>query len=174
MESPTDYLWSAAVAGILIGLAFAAIPVVAIALIAITASHRRGEKYRQLSTGGTFHLRYCTAKRFMRWLKFFPWEGVGVLRLHGRELVFEASSNRGEAFTLRAPVERLLYHGRRNWFRNGFLPWLLLKSDAGDYYLCVETGPLILGADAMTRDLLDSLQKQSEPGADGEARPAIP
>jgi hypothetical protein len=108
----------------------------------------------------------------MEWFKFFPWEGVGVLRVQGQLLVFDAIPNRGGAFTVRAPVERLSFHGRRNWFRNGFLPWLLLKSDSGDFYLCVETGPLILGAGGMTRDLFASITRQAELGEGGKASPA--
>lgn len=158
--------------GLVIGLAISVIPLIAIVLIAITASHRRRVKYQQLSQDGAYNLRYCSAKRFMGWLKFFPWEGVGVLRLHGQELVFDACSNRGATFTVRAPVERLQFHGRRDWLRNGFLPWLLLKSDSGDYYLCVETGPLIFGAGGMTRDLLATIRTQAELGEDGKASPA--
>jgi len=173
MESLSDPILRGAVAGVVIGLAIAVIPLIAIVLLAITASRRRGVKYRELSKDGTYYLRYSSAKRFMGWLKFFPWEGVGVLRLQGQLLVFEAIPNSGEAFTVRAPVERLLYHGRRNWFRNGLLPWLLLKSDSGDYYLCVETGPLIFGAGRMTRDLPASIRKQSESGAEGKGAPAI-
>jgi len=173
MEPLSDPMFRGALAGLAIGLAIPAIGLITIVLLATTASHRRGGMYRRLSPGGAHPLRYCTAKRFMGWWKFFPWEGVGVLRLQGRELVFEACSNRGAAFTLRAPVEMLRYHGRRNWFRNGFLPWLLLTSDAGDYYLCVETGPFIFGADAMTRDLLASISKQAAPCADDKAPPLI-
>jgi hypothetical protein len=173
MESLSDPIVLKSVkAGLVIGFAICVVAVIALVFIAIIASQRRGAKYRQISTEGAYNLRYCSAKRFMGWLKFFPWEGVGVLRLQDQLLVFDAIPNSGGTFTVRAPVERLLFHGRRNWFRNGLLPWLLLKSDSGDYYLCVETGPTILGAGRMTRDLLATIRKQAELGEGGKASPA--
>ena len=147
--------------GLAIGLPVGLIVAVPIIVVAVIASRKRGEKYRHLLPGDGFNLRYCSTPRFQRWWKFFPWEGVGVLRYDRQELVFDASSNRGDIFTVRASFEKLLYYGRRNWFRNGLLPWLLLKTDTGDYYLCVETGPFIFGAGRRTRELLNSLKRNA-------------
>lgn len=81
-----------------------------------------------------------------------------------RDLIFQAHPNEGKQFTLRVPIENLQLHGRRNWFKNGLLPWLLLRTDPSDYYLCVETGPLIFGAGKKTRALLAAIDEQAEQG----------
>lgn len=87
-----------------------------------------------------------------------------ALRVESQRLVFEGRSNCGETFAIEAPIGQLEFHGRRNWFRNGLLPWLRLPSDSGDYFLCVETGPLIFGAGGKTRKLLSVLKQQAEQG----------
>lgn len=132
-----------------------------IIIAASKASRKRSETYREIPAQDGFNLRYCSARRFFRWLKIFPWEGVGVLQLQGQDLVFEARPNRGNPVTVRSRVENLTYHGRRNWFRNGLLPWMLLKSDGGDFYLCVETGPSISGAGKKTHEMLATIKARS-------------
>jgi hypothetical protein len=149
----------------MIGAAMGMLVAVPIIVAAIIAWHKRREKYQQFLTKDGYNLRYCSTIRFQRWWKFFPWEGVGMLSFRGQDLIFEARSNKGNSFTVRTPVHGLHFHGRRNWFRNGLLPWLLLKSDSGDYYLCVETGPFIFGAGRRTRDLLATIKTQGEQDA---------
>jgi hypothetical protein len=158
MDTLADPILKGIAIGIPIGLLVAA-PIIAIAVV---ASRGRLEKYRNFLPGSGYTLRYCSTSRFQRWWKFFPWEGIGVLRYDRQELVFEARSNKGESFTVRAPFTKLFYHGRCNWFRNGLLPWLLMKTDAGDYYLCVETGPFIFGAGRRTCELLSALRRDAE------------
>jgi hypothetical protein len=156
-----DLLKNPFILGAAIGM-LVAVPIIAAAII---AWRKRCEKYQQFLTEdgyNGYNLRYCTRSRFQRWWKFFPWEGVGMLSFRGQDLVFDARSNNGDSFTVRTSVHGLLFHGRRNWFRNGLLPWLLLKSDSGDYYLCVETGPFIFGAGKRTRDLLASIKTRAE------------
>ena len=143
----------------IISAIFGAAPIL---LIAAIAWSRRRKKYDLLSSAKGYHLRYCSESRFRSWWKFFPWEGVGKLVVDQNNLVFEGLPNDGESFIVHVPIEQLELYGRQSWFRNGFLPWLLLKNKPSDYYLCVETGPWIFGAGAKTRELLKSINQQAE------------
>jgi len=142
-------------------------------LIGVFAWWGRRSRYRGLSLIKGYPVRYCTESRFRSWWKFFPWEGIGVLKATEQGLVFEAQPNKGCAFTINAPIDRLEFHGRGGWFKNGSLPWLSLKSEAGLHYLCVETGSLLIGADRKTKDLLDSIKKEAEQVGAGDAEEAV-
>lgn len=143
----------------LVGALFGATPILILAIIAWWGRRR---KYQRLPSAEGFHVRYCSGSRFQRFWKFFPWEGIGHLKLDERDLLFQAHPNRGEPFTIQVPRENLQLHGRRNWFKNGLLPWLLLRAEPNDYYLCVETGPLIFGADEKTHTLLAAMEEQGD------------
>lgn len=134
-------------------------------IIAIVAWRSRRIRYRQFASSGGTALRYCSESRFKRWWKFFPWEGIGFLRVKGDRLVFEGHPNSGETFKVESSIEQLEFYGRRNWLRNGFLPWLCLKGGSQDYYLCVETGPLIFGAGSKTQRLVNSLKQEAQQAA---------
>ena len=141
-----------------------------ILIIATVAWWRRRNRYRQFESSGGTALRYCSDRRFKRWWKFFPWEGIGFLRIEAGRLLFEGHPNFGETFKVESSVEQLEFYGRRNWFRNGSLPWLRLKGGSQDYYLCVETGPLIFGAGSKTQWLFNSLRQEAQ--QDGSGQPA--
>ena len=151
--------------GGLIGALGGGLPILIIATIAWRS---RRSRYGQLASSGGTALRYCSDRRFKRWWKFFPWEGIGFLRVYADGLVFEGHPNSGEAFKVVSSIEQLEFYGRRNWFRNGLLPWLRFKGGSQDYYLCVETGPLIFGAGSKTQRLLDSLKQQAQQVAAGQ------
>jgi len=148
----------------IVGTVFGGVPALLIAAVAWWSRRRR---YRGLSSTKGFHMRYCSRNRFERWWKFFPWEGIGILKFEGQDLVFEGHPNHGELFRVEVPMNRIELHGRRNWIRNGLLPWLLLRSEPNDYYLCVETGPFIFGAGKKTRELLELIKQQAEQGGAG-------
>lgn len=150
---------------LIIGAVLGAAPVLIIATVAWCG---RRNKYKQLPSAHGFQLRYCSSSRFQRFWKFFPWEGIGHLEVDQQDLVFHAQPNKGPQFTLRVPIENLQLHGRRNWFKNSFLPWLLLKNEPNDYYLCVETGPLIFGAGRKSRNILASITQEADQARCGQ------
>jgi hypothetical protein len=143
----------------IVGGAIGGLPIL---LIAFLAWRGRRNMYRTLSSTQGYKLRYCSESRFNKWWKFFPWEGIGILSVSDQALVFEGLPNQGDAFRAEAKINQLELHGRRHWLKNGLLPWLFLKSEPNSYYLCVETGPLIFGADRKTRDLFSAIKFQAE------------
>ena len=93
---------------------------------------------------------------------------AGVLDFdEGGSLIFEAQSNRGGSFIARFSLQDFHYIGRRYWLRNGLLPWFHFTSDAGKFYVCVETGPFIFGSEERTLELQASISKRSEQNGAG-------
>ncbi len=110
--------------------------------------------------GEAARVRYCTEKRFRRFWRIFPWEGVGILVesphgivFHGRS-VLDAKSWQVEF----EGAEAFQYIGRVIW-PNGLLAWIMAKANDGSlHYFSSETGTFILGSKLGTAKILLDLK----------------
>ena len=144
-----------------IGAALGLLAGIPIILAAMAASRGRRRKFAEICPGSAFRLRYCSEMGFRTLWKFFPWEGIGFLTFDGGDVTFEGHPNQGAVFRVQVPVADLERYGWRSWFRNGLMPWLLLKHGQGNLYLCAETGAFIFGAETKTGELLSSIPTQN-------------
>jgi hypothetical protein len=153
---------------ILVGSLLPVIVVGAIATAAYLGWKRRLAKYSHVVSGNGYRLRFCSEARFKKWLKFFPWQGVAVMDLQDGVATVKAYPDKGEPFVFSAPASEIYYVGYTQWLRNGLLPWILIRTLEGSYFLCVETGVTIFGAKEETRRIVDKITQEAQQAAAGQ------
>ncbi|GAB4187294.1 MAG: hypothetical protein Tsb002_12490 [Wenzhouxiangellaceae bacterium] len=128
------------------------------------------ERYtRRLPQAQVYAVRAAGEQRFRRWLKFFPWNAVGVMVIDGDELLLELVDAGGRSRRQRWPRADLKHRwlGRQLW-PNGALVWFRLQTAGQVYYLTSETGLSVIDSERSTKQIYSALAA-ADPGFDPQS-----
>lgn len=144
--------------GVLLGGLIGLAPGVLVLFLAFISWRKRLARYRSLDDLEGFRVRYCSGRRFGSWMKFFPWEGVGVLSVLGGKVHFTGIPNKGGGrFQIVVDGWDVGDYGKRSWLSNGLLHWIQLRHAAGDIFVCSETGPTVFGSTKKNQAILRAI-----------------
>ena len=108
--------------------------------------------------GQTFPVKYAGERMFKSFIKVFPWEASGVLRLTNDAVLF-----RGVGGTHNQPFE-LTFDPRRTCasyigikFINGATAWFMLEQDGSRHYFTAETGVTVFGTRRGAKGILEAV-----------------
>jgi hypothetical protein len=107
-----------------------------------------------------FPVRYACERRFKSLVKFFPWEGAGILVVPPGSAIFL-----GETFGA-TPVELQFAPGNStlNWlgkapWPNGAVSWFFFATTTEKHYFTSETGFFVFGSHKSTREIYEEISK---------------
>lgn len=131
---------------------------------ATQARRRRKLQHRLLAqTGGAadarnFPVKYASEAFYKSWMKVFPWEAAGVLRLTDEGLLFEGQTNRGVALSKAFPAAgtSAAWVGRKA--ANGATAWLSVAHGGDTHYFTIETGTTLRNTETGTRRMLQAIE----------------
>jgi hypothetical protein len=107
-----------------------------------------------------FPARYASQNRFDSLLKFFPWDGAGVVIVVPGSVLFLGETLSGTPVTLQfAPGNsRLNWLGKCPW-PNGVVSWVRFDTADEKHYFSSETGVMIFGSHTTTRAIYDEANR---------------
>ena len=103
-----------------------------------------------------FPARYASQTKFDSLLKFFPWDGAGIVIVVPGSVLFLGETMSGTPLTLQfAPGNsRINWLGKCPW-PNGMVSWLRFDTADQKHYLSSETGVMIFGSHQTTKAIYD-------------------
>ncbi|HKO35576.1 MAG TPA: hypothetical protein VJV21_03795 [Pyrinomonadaceae bacterium] len=139
-------------------------PVIAIWIYIFYQNSKRKKIVQRMLAGradliGTkrwFPARYASQQKFDSLLKFFPWNGAGVIIVVPGSVMFLGETLSGTPLTLQfAPGNsRINWLGKCPW-PNGMLSWLRFDTADQKHYFSSETGLFIFGSHQTTKAIYD-------------------
>lgn len=107
-----------------------------------------------------FPARYASQQRFDALLKFFPWDGAGVIIVAPGSALFFGETLSGVPVTLQfAPGNaRINWLGKCPW-PNGMVSWIRFDTAAEKHYFSSETGVMIFGSHGTTKAIYDEANR---------------
>ena len=107
-----------------------------------------------------FPVRYASQQKFDTFLKFFPWDGAGVMIVVPGSVLFLGETMSGSPLTLQfAPGNsRINWLGKCPW-PNGMLSWLRFDTADQKHYFSSETGVMIFGSHQTTKAIYDEANR---------------
>jgi hypothetical protein len=107
-----------------------------------------------------FPARYASQPKFDSLLKFFPWDGAGVIIVVPGGVVFLGETLSGTPITLQfAPGNsRVNWLGKCPW-PNGLVSWLRFDTADQKHYFSSETGIFIFGSHQTTKTIYDEANR---------------
>ena len=134
-------------------------------LFAIIGSWRRKAVYARHETRGpgapgAFRVRYASTARFRKWLKMFPWEGCGILRVSEDKASFSGEFGSGHAVQLAfGREESTVEFAGVDFLHNGLPSWIRIRTGGEEHYFTPETGISVFGGKPKAHDLHEHLRK---------------
>jgi hypothetical protein len=113
-----------------------------------------------LATTSRHHfVRYSSEKKFKSFIKFFPWNGAGVLFCQQGRTIFIGKTISGKPLQM----EFNPTNSRPNWqgidfLKNGVLTWMDFDTATGKHYFTSETGFFVFGSENSTRKIAQDVQ----------------
>ena len=103
-----------------------------------------------------FPARYASQQKFDSLLKFFPWNGAGIIIVVPGSVLFLGETLSGTPITLQfAPGNsRVNWLGKCPW-PNGLVSWLRFDTADQKHYFTSETGIFIFGSHRTTKAIYD-------------------
>ncbi len=107
-----------------------------------------------------FPARYASQRKFESFLKFFPFDGAGVVVVFPGSVLFLGEMFSGAPITLQfAPSNsRLGWLGKCPW-PNGMVSWLQFTTADQKHYFSSETGVMIFGSHETTKAIYDEANR---------------
>ena len=107
-----------------------------------------------------FPVRYASQEKFDTFLKFFPWDGAGVMIVVPGSVLFLGETMSGSPLTLQfAPGNsRINWLGKCPW-PNGMLSWLRFDTADQKHYFSSETGVMVFGSHQITKAIYDEANR---------------
>ena len=107
-----------------------------------------------------FPVRYASQAKFDSLLKFFPWDGAGIIIVVPGSVLFLGETMSGTPLTLQfAPGNsRLNWLGKCPW-PNGLVSWLRFDTADQKHYFSSETGIFIFGSHETTKAIYDEANR---------------
>ena len=107
-----------------------------------------------------FPVRYASQSKFDSFLKFFPWNGAGIIIVMPGSVLFLGETMSGAPITLQfAPGNsRINWLGKCPW-PNGMISWLRFDTADQNHYFSSETGVLIFGSHETTKAIYDEANR---------------
>ncbi len=113
-----------------------------------------------LATTSRHHfVRYSSEKKFKSFIKFFPWNGAGVLFCQKGRTIFIGKTISGKPLQM----EFNPTNSRPNWqgmdiLKNGVVTWMDFDTANGKHYFTSETGFFVFGSESSTRKIAEDAQ----------------
>jgi hypothetical protein len=109
-----------------------------------------------IGTKRWFPARYASQSKFDSLLKFFPWNGAGVVVIVPGSVLFLGETMSGTPLTLQFSPgnSRINWLGKCPW-PNGMLSWLRFDTADQKHYFSSETGIFIFGSHQTTKAIYD-------------------
>ena len=107
-----------------------------------------------------FPVRYASQQKFDSLLKFFPWDGAGIVIVVPGSVLFLGEAFGGAPLTLQfAPGNsRINWLGKCPW-PNGMVSWFRFDTADQKHYFSSETGLLIFGSHQTTKAIYDEANR---------------
>jgi hypothetical protein len=104
-------------------------------------------------------VRYSSEKKFKSIIKFFPWNGAGVLFCQKGSILFVGKTIFGKPLQFEFNPTNC----RPNWkgmdfLKNGVVTWMDFDTASGKHYFTSETGFLVFGSESSTRKIAEDVQ----------------
>lgn len=103
-------------------------------------------------------VKYASEKKFNAFIKLFPWEASGVLRITDRQIMFQGATESGSR-----PINILFdpSHARTKWIGikliNGATSWFELEQAGSKHYFTAETGVTVFGTQSGTDQIMQAV-----------------
>lgn len=108
----------------------------------------------ELQHGQWFSIRYADAKRFRRWIKFFPWERVGILHIANGTINVYLDDD--SIVSMPAGESSARWIGQNYW-PNGALNWFGLQHKDQTYFFTADTGMTIINSRQKTISIFNQI-----------------
>ncbi len=114
----------------------------------------------QLAANSQHHfVRYSSEAKFKSFIKFFPWNGAGVLFCQKGRAIFIGKTISGKPLQM----EFNPTNSRPNWqgmdiLKNGVVTWMDFDTANGKHYFTSETGFFVFGSESSTRKIAEDAQ----------------
>lgn len=107
-----------------------------------------------------FPARYASQQKFDSLLKFFPWDGAGIVVIVPGSVLFLGETMSGTPLTLQFSPgnSRINWRGKCPW-PNGMLSWLRFDTADQKHYFSSETGVMIFGSHQTTKAIYDEANR---------------
>ena len=107
-----------------------------------------------------FPARYASQQKFDSLLKFFPWDGAGIVIVVPGSVLFLGETFAGAPLTLQfAPGNsRINWLGKCPW-PNGMISWFRFDTSDQKHYFSSETGVMIFGSHQTTKAIYDEANR---------------
>lgn len=132
-------------------------------IYAFTQSRKRQQVQKELLAAApqvsdsvrTFAVKYAGERKFKSFLKVFPWEASGVLRLAENEISFQGARTNSQPITIAfaLPQTRASYIGIK--LINGATAWFMLEENGSKHYFTAETGVTVFGTQKGSKEILE-------------------
>lgn len=109
-----------------------------------------------IGTKRWFPARYASQSKFDSLLKFFPWNGAGIVVIVPGSVLFLGETMSGTPLTLQFSPgnSRINWLGKCPW-PNGLVSWLSFDTADQKHYFSSETGIFIFGSHQTTKAIYD-------------------
>ena len=109
------------------------------------------------SDGQNFPVKYASEKMFKSFIKVFPWEASGVLRLIDNGILFQGAKTNGQPIELTFDPKRTgaSYIGIK--IINGATAWFMLEQEGSRHYFTAETGVTVFGTQRGSKEILEAV-----------------
>ena len=107
-----------------------------------------------------FPARYSSQSKFDSLLKFFPWNGAGIVVIVPGSVLFLGETMSGTPLTLQFSPgnSRINWLGKCPW-PNGLVSWLSFDTADQKHYFSSETGIFIFGSHQTTKAIYDEANR---------------
>lgn len=107
-----------------------------------------------------FPARYASQPKFDSLLKFFPWDGAGIVIIVPGSVLFLGETLSGTPLTLQFSPgnSRINWLGKCPW-PNGLVSWLSFDTADQKHYFSSETGVMIFGSHQTTKAIYDEANR---------------
>lgn len=106
-----------------------------------------------------YPVKYAAGKNFHSWLKIFPWEASGVLRLTDDAVVFQGAKNNGQPLEFAFVPQTTSSKWIGVNLINGVTSWFMLEQNGERHYFTAETGTTVFGSKHGSQEILDRVSR---------------
>lgn len=103
-------------------------------------------------------VKYASEKKFNAFIKLFPWEASGVLRITDQQIMFQGATESGSR-----PINIMFdpLHASTKWIGikliNGATSWFELEQAGSRHYFTAETGVTVFGTQSGTDQIMQAV-----------------